>query len=83
MQGVQRTFKDMSHTGLRTNNPKDFMDYSFSYYIPETGNKIEAEAEKFLTEIGRILEDDRKEAGKIEPHTEPDQGSICGSGISR
>lgn len=80
---MKRALKDMSHTGLKTNSPKDFMDYSFSYYIPETRNRIEAAAEKFLTKIGSILEDDRKEAGRTEPHTEPSQGSICGSGISR
>ncbi len=82
MEEVKRKVKDMSHTGLRTNSSKDFVDYSFSYYMPETSNRIEAAAEKFLTEIGRILEDDREQAGKIKPHTEPAQGNICGSGIS-
>lgn len=82
MEKVKREIKDMSHIGLRPNNPKDFVDYSFSYYMPETSNRIEAAAEKFLTEIGRILEDDRAEADKIEPHTTSARGSICGSGIS-
>lgn len=80
---INRVLKDMSHIGLKLNNPRDFVDYSFSYYIPETKNRIEAAAEKFLTEIGRILEADREEAWKKEPHMEPDQGSICGSGINR
>lgn len=72
MQEMKRALKDMSHTGLRTNSPRDFLDYSFSYYIPGTEDRIKAAVEKLLTEIGSILEDDRKEAGKIEPHTEPD-----------
>ena len=31
MEEVKRKVKDMSHTGLRTNSSKDFVDYSFSY----------------------------------------------------
>lgn len=59
-----RTFKDVSGTGLKTNSPDDFLDFKFSYYLPETKDKIDRAVNELYIKIGKILEEDRKTAGK-------------------
>lgn len=60
------TFKYISDTELRTNSPDDFLalDSKFSYYLPETKGKIEEALNELYAKIGKILDEDRKMAGK-------------------
>lgn len=61
---IKRTLKDMSDTGIVLNNPNDFLDFSFSYYLPETKDKIDEAVNEFYTRLGKILDEDREAAGK-------------------
>ncbi len=51
MDEVKRTMKNMPYTGFKPNSPNDFIDYSISYYLPETIEKIEKALENFYEVI--------------------------------
>lgn len=66
MDGIERKMGTMQNSQIKLNNPRDFFDYSVSYYLPETQKRIEAAYDEFLTELGKILEDDRSKAKEKE-----------------
>lgn len=66
MGEIERKMEVIPDSQIKWNNPRDFFDYSVSYYLPETKERIEEEHNKFLTELGKILEDDRLKAKEKE-----------------
>lgn len=66
MEGIERKMEVRQDSQIKLNNPKDFFDYSVSYFLPETKERIEAAYDKLITEIGKILEDDRLKAKEKE-----------------
>lgn len=66
MGEIKRTLKTIPN--FKTNNPRDFfhLDYSLSYFFPETQEKIEDAVNGLYSRIGKILDDDREKAEQIE-----------------
>lgn len=63
MDEIKRTLKTMPN--LKTNSQRDFfcLDYSLTYFLPETRGKLETAADEFRAKITKILDDDRAAAG--------------------
>lgn len=63
---IKRTLKTMPDIGITTNSPNDFfnLDFHFSYYLPETKDRIEKAINELYVKLGKILDEDREAAGK-------------------
>lgn len=65
---IERTLTTIPDDVFKPNSPHDFVDYSLSYYLPETKDRIADAVNEFYTRIGKILEDDRRKAKENELH---------------
>lgn len=61
---IKRTLKTMPDIGITTNSPNDFfnLDFHFSYYLPETKDRIEKAVNELYVKLGKILDEDREAA---------------------
>lgn len=63
---IKRTLTTIPDDVFKSNSPHDYVDYSLSFYLPETSDRITDALNEFYARIGKILEDDRRKAKEKE-----------------
>lgn len=62
---IERTFDTIPDAVIKFNGPHDFLDYSLSYHLPETKDRIADAVNGFYTKIGKYWKATGKKQKKM------------------